>query len=141
MKGAGIASRALAAFKWLGLPPAEICSGRHCPSIQSQNIPNTTAVRKAKDMMAASTLSRVCSSITASFAGPNRPLTQVSPRQHWNLWGRITVGQHISMLQCNNSMVKVGVSQLPHPMVHDNNFVFSLIQEALVGQLPVFINY
>jgi hypothetical protein len=44
-------------------------------------MPNTTAVKKAKDTMAASTFSLVCNSINASspdFAGR---LTQVAPRQ------------------------------------------------------------
>jgi hypothetical protein len=36
-------------------------------SHSSQNMPNTTAVRKAKDMMAASTLSLVRKSINASL--------------------------------------------------------------------------
>jgi hypothetical protein len=50
-------------------------------------MPNTTAVRKTKDMMAASTLSRVCSSITASFAGPSRLLTLVA-RAKLGIYGR-----------------------------------------------------
>jgi hypothetical protein len=104
-------------------------------------MPNTTAVRKAKDMMAASTLSRVCSSITASFCRTKPAVDASCPRQGQNLWVRVAVDQRISMLQCNNSMIKSGVSPPPHPLMHDNNYVFSLIQEALVGQLPVFINY
>jgi len=52
---------------------------RHRASIPSQNMPNTTAVRKAKDMMAASTLSLVCSSITASFVGSLRPVDASCP--------------------------------------------------------------
>src|SRR6185503_7382296 len=47
------------------LRPASCC-------VQTQNMPKTTAVRKAKDTMAASTLSLVRSSIAASFAGNDR---------------------------------------------------------------------
>ena len=50
--------------------PASLRSAPCC--IRTQNMPKTTAVRKAKDMMAASTLSLVRSSIAASFAGQTR---------------------------------------------------------------------
>jgi hypothetical protein len=45
------------------------------------------------------------------------------------------------MLQRNNSMVKLGVSQLPHPMMHDNNYVFCLIQEDTFQSIHVFMDY
>ena len=51
--------------------PASLRSAPCC--IRTQNMPKTTAVRKAKDTMAASTLSLVRSSIAASFAGQTRP--------------------------------------------------------------------
>jgi hypothetical protein len=71
-------------------------------------MPKTTAVRKAKDTMAASTLSLVRSSIAASFAGTSPALlTQVAPRQTRNLGGKLQPDQQIPMLQRNNSMTKL----------------------------------
>ena len=105
-------------------------------------MPNTTAVRNAKDMMAASTLSLVCSSITASFAGSLQPNdARLPPRHRANLLGCSTVDQPISMLRCNNSMVKSIVSIAPHWMMHKNNGEMGLIQEPLFVAPGVFTNY
>ncbi len=72
-KGAGV-SRAFAAFRdWSDFedrPSFPRDRPRAC--LQPQNMPNTTAVRKAKETMAASTLSLILSSILASFAGMSR---------------------------------------------------------------------
>jgi hypothetical protein len=104
-------------------------------------MPKTTAVRKAKDTMAASTLSLVRSSIAASSAGTSRRLTQVAPRQPGNLSGKLPTDQQNSMLQRNNSMIRFDVSQLHHHMMHNNNVQFGLIQEGSQIEFAVFIDY
>jgi hypothetical protein len=71
--------------------------------IPSQNIPNTTAVRKAKEMMAASTLSLVRSSINASYAGCSTGFGCELPRPSLsNLSGVASACQQNLMLHCNN---------------------------------------
>jgi hypothetical protein len=72
----------LVCLEWLVALPIRVFLAIGDACIHSQNIPNTTAVRKAKDMMAASTLSLVRSSINASFAGLfDRPWARVAPPQ------------------------------------------------------------
>ena len=68
-------------------------------------------------------------------------LAQVAPRQLTNLRARSVVDQRISMLRCNNSMVKSIVSIVQHLMMHKNNATSSLIQEILLGISHVFIYY
>jgi hypothetical protein len=71
----GSRSRAFAALERLvGYLKADPRFRATCPRAcaQSQNIPTTTAVRKAKEMMAASTLSLILSSIVTSSAGMSR---------------------------------------------------------------------
>jgi hypothetical protein len=92
-------------------------------------------------MMAASTLSLVCSSITASLPDHSSASTQVAPRQLPNLRARSAFDQRVSMLRCNNSMVKSIVSIVPHLMMHKNNAGFSLIQELLLAISHVFMYY
>jgi hypothetical protein len=105
-------------------------------------MPNTTAVRKAKDTMAASTLSLVCNSILASFCRTIcRRADPVSPRLGANLGGRRAIGQQKSLLRRNNFAANLAVSRLPQRMMHTNHDAPGLIQEAISGTTRAFIYY
>jgi hypothetical protein len=96
-------------------------------------MPNTTAVRKAKDIRAASTLSLVRSSIALPPASGDASCPAPTPESR----DRFDSCQAKSLLQRNNSMLSNEVSGLPHLLMHNNHVNTSLIQEVCLSKCPV----
>src|SRR5262245_408072 len=96
-------------------------------------MPNTTAVRKAKDIRAASTLSLVRSSIALPPAGFDASCP--APTQESR--DRFDSCQANSLLQRNNSRLSNEVSGLPHRLMHNNHVNTSLIQEICLSKRAV----
>jgi hypothetical protein len=96
-------------------------------------MPNTTAVRKAKDIRAASTLSLVRSSI----ALPPASVDASCPAPTQESRDRFDDCQAKSLLQRNNSRLSNEVSGLPHLLMHNNHVNTSLIQEVCLSKCAV----
>ena len=96
-------------------------------------MPNTTAVRKAKDIRAASTLSLVRSSI----ALPPASVDASCPAPTQESRDRFDSCQAKSLLQRNNSRLSNEVSGLPHLLMHNNHANTSLIQETCLSKCAV----
>src|SRR5262245_14523726 len=96
-------------------------------------MPNTTAVRKAKDIRAASTLSLVRSSIALPPARFDASCPAPTPESR----DRFVSCQANSLLQRNNSMLSNEVSCLPHRLMHNKHVNTSLIQEVLLSKRAV----
>jgi hypothetical protein len=96
-------------------------------------MPNTTAVRKAKDIRAASTLSLVRSSI----ALPPASVDASCPAPTQESRDRFDSCQAKSLLQRNNSRLSNEVSGLPHRLMHNNHVNTSLIQETCLSKRAV----
>src|SRR5689334_17919566 len=96
-------------------------------------MPNTTAVRKAKDIRAASTLSLVRSSIALPPASVDASCPAPTPESR----DQFADCQAKSLLQCNNSMMSNEVSRLQHRLMHNNHVESSLIQEDCLSKPPV----
>src|SRR5262245_52728114 len=96
-------------------------------------MPNTTAVRKAKDIRAASTLSLVRSSIALPPASVDASCPAPAPESR----DRFVCCQAKSLLQRNNSMMLNEVSGLPHRLMHNKHGNTSLIQEVLLSKRAV----
>jgi hypothetical protein len=96
-------------------------------------MPNTTAVRKAKDIRAASTLSLVRSSI----ALPPASVDASCPAPTSESRDRFAGCQAKSLLQRNNSMLLDEVSGLPHCLMHKKHGNTSLIQEVFQSKCAV----
>jgi hypothetical protein len=96
-------------------------------------MPNTTAVRKAKDIRAASTLSLVRSSI----ALPPASVDASCPAPTQESRDRFDDCQAKSLLQRNNSRLSNEVSRLPHLLMHNNHVNTSLIQEVCLSKCAV----
>src|SRR5262245_5581033 len=96
-------------------------------------MPNTTAVRKAKDIRAASTLSLVRSSI----ALPPASVDASCPAPTQESRDRFDSCQANSLLQCNNSRLSTEVSGLPHRLMHNNHVNTNLIQEVCLSKCAV----
>src|SRR5262245_3621262 len=96
-------------------------------------MPNTTAVRKAKDIRAASTLSLVRSSI----ALPPASVDASCPAPTQESRDRFDACQGKSLLQRNNSRLSSKVSGLPHRLMHNNHVETSLVQEVKLSKHAV----
>ena len=96
-------------------------------------MPNTTAVRKAKDIRAASTLSLVRSSI----ALPPASVDASCPAPTRESRDQFESCQAKSLLQRNNSMLSNEVSGLPHRLMHNKHVNTSLIQEVCLSKRAV----
>jgi hypothetical protein len=82
---------------------------------QPQNMPRTIAVRKAKETMAASTLSLILNSILASFAGMRRLSGAGCAAPIRRVYGSLPgVAKKNRLLQCINIAAQPVVSRLPH---------------------------
>ena len=109
--------RAFAAFRRLvGFQKPIAASSRSNPVLaQPQNMPRTIAVRKAKETMAASTLSLILNSILASFAGMSRLSGAGFAAPIRRVYGRLPgVAKKNRVLQCINIAAQPVVSRLPH---------------------------